>query len=71
MTVIVHFVAIAAIAPKAASQGANIVPTIPAHTGISKRVLSSMCINAPMPGKAKKPISQSTTRIIAALTRCS
>ena len=39
MTVIVHFVAKAAIAPKAASQGANIVPTIPAQTGISKRDL--------------------------------
>jgi len=39
MTVMVHFVAKAAIAPKAASQGANIVPTMPAQTGISKRVL--------------------------------
>src|SRR5665647_2754597 len=39
MTVMVHFVAKAAIAPKAASQGANIVPTIPAQTGISKRAL--------------------------------
>ena len=39
ITEMVHLVAIAAIAPKAASQGANNVPTIPAQAGISKRVL--------------------------------
>ena len=41
ITVMVHLVAKAAIAPKAASQGANNVPTIPAQAGISKRVLPS------------------------------